>query len=63
MNKSFLLVAFTALLASSQAAAQSSDLRFEVAAMPEFQKYTALFVKPGYAAVVLETSGLSPSAK
>ena len=40
----------------------ADEIRFDVAVLPEFQKYSALFDHPGYAAIVLENNGLSPSA-
>jgi hypothetical protein len=64
MKKAILLSALIATGAAApieNAAAQSSELKFELAAMPEFQKYAALLTKPGYAAVALETNDLSPS--
>jgi hypothetical protein len=48
-------------LAASPAARSADDLSFEVAVMPEFQRHAELFAHPGYAAIALESIGLSPS--
>jgi hypothetical protein len=37
----------------------ADEIRFDVTVLPEFQKYAALLSHPGYAAMVLENTGLS----
>ena len=46
-------------LASSARAAD--ELRFEIVVLPELKRYESLFAAPGYAAIALESNGLSPS--
>jgi hypothetical protein len=41
----------------------ADEIRFDVAVLPEFQKYAALLSYPGYAAMALENNGLSPRIK
>ncbi len=48
-------------LAAPVAGYGASEIRFDVAVLPEFQKHSALFGYPGYSALALENSGLSPS--
>src|SRR5450759_2319233 len=38
----------------------ADEIRFDVAVLPEFQKYAALLSHPGYAAMALENNGLIP---
>jgi len=47
------------LLAAPARAAE--ELRFEIAVLPELKRHEALFAVPGYAAIALESNGLSPS--
>lgn len=39
----------------------ADELRFEIAVLPELKRYESLFAAPGYAAIALESNGLSPS--
>jgi hypothetical protein len=48
-------------LTAALTARAADDLRFEVSVLPELQRHAALFGNPGYAAIALETIGLSPS--
>ena len=38
----------------------ADEIKFDVAVLPEFQKYAALLSHPGYAVMALENKGLSP---
>src|SRR5437773_6282533 len=53
--------AFACALTASFTALAADDLRFEVLVLPEFERHATLFAYPGYAAIALESIGLSPS--
>lgn len=59
-------IGLAALCMAIPAAAVASDLpdgmKFEISVLPALQRYLPLLARPGYAAVVLESNGMSPSA-
>jgi hypothetical protein len=61
MSRALVLSLVACALLASPAARSADELRFEVAVMPEFERHAVLFANPGYAAVALESIGLSPS--
>jgi hypothetical protein len=61
MNRALLLSTALAWVLASPSARCADDLSFDVAMMPEFQRHAELLVHPGYAAIALESMGLSPS--
>ena len=58
-----LLAAFAlaGALGAARPALAAEELRFKIAVLPELARYESLFAVPGYAAVSLESNGLSPS--
>ncbi len=60
--RSFLSAALIAVtLAIPVPGLGADEIKIDVAVLPEIQKYSALLDYPGYAAIVLENNGLSPS--
>lgn len=59
--RSFLSAAVLIMSLAAPASGRGADeIRFDVAVLPDFQKYAALLSHPGYVAMVLENNGLSP---